>query len=282
MGCGGSREKETGVHAPLDHWMHTLGIDELDTIFTEASEVIKEVEELREIIVDHKDHLIIDSGACSYAEPTVNECLFGILWKLSADNNGKILDAEISFDLESHSMLIQGQKTSAEGVKAFNGMNDYVKGIIALPEKCTNVTQKIMDLSKKIVENPSELTEKVTEKFKEELLSLPRMLSRTKDNIDNIRKAAAVAPKLVEELMNNIAFLKQVPGILKDAVKLTEVDTVGSNANKNKKVKAYEITWEQITDPKMKYGKLAHDGFNLWTQRVTNKMALKEANKNKK
>ena len=281
MGCGGSKDKEEGVHAHLSHWMTNLGMEKLDANFAEASKVIEQVEELRVTIVDAKDDLIINSGACSYIDPQIDHAFFGIAYKLSADNKGKFMDCGFNFDLEAMTLTLTGANNSADALKAFENLNDYFKGIGTLAEKVKVLAEKMVDLAKKIVEDPTAMLEEVSETFKGNMLQIPGKIFATKSNIDLVRKAVTCSVKISEELVKNLAFMKDIPQLLKNVEKLAKIDVIGANANKQKFVKAYEITWNLMEDPKQKFGKKAEEGVKKWDDRKNNKAAAKEKTKEK-
>ena len=281
MGCGGSKDKEEGVHAHLSHWMTNLGMEKLDETFAEASKVIEQVEEMRVTIVDARDDLMINSGACSYADPQIDHAFFGIAYKLSADNKGKFLDCGIKFDIEAMTLTLDGPNNSADAVKALENFKDYFKGIVALPDKVKELSEKMQDLAKKIVEDPSAMLEEVSETFKDNMLQIPGKIFAAKSNIDLVRKAVTCSVKLAAELTKNLAFMKEVAGLLKNLEKITKIDVIGANANKHKYVKAYEITWNLMEDVKLRFGKKAEEGLKRWDERKNNKAAAKEKTKQK-
>jgi hypothetical protein len=281
MGCGGSKDKEEGVHAHLSHWMTNLGMEKLDETFAEAAKVIEQVEELRVTIVDAKDDLMINSGACSYLDPQIDHAFFGIAYKLSADNKGKFLDCGIDLDLEAMTMTLKGTNNSADALKAFDNFKEYFTGIKALPDKVKELSEKMTDLSKKLVEDPAAMIEEVSETFKDNMFQIPGKVMALKNNINLVRLAVTCSVKLAAELTKNMAFLKDVATLLKDLEKITKIDTIGANANKHKYVKAYEITWNLMEDPKQRFGKKAEEGVKRWDDRKNNKAAAKEKTKQK-
>jgi hypothetical protein len=277
MGCGGSREKETGVHAPLDHWMAVIGIEDVDQIFKDASETIKAAEDLREMVVDNMDKLILHSGACAYKEPTLKDCFMGICWKLSADNGGKFLDAGFSLGPDMKSLTLEGKKNSAEVLKAYHEFNSYISGMMELEEKITNIKTKGDELMQSMKEKGGELTEKVTDQFKSDIFTLPGKLKDIGGNLNRVTTAATCIAKLLEEFTKRISFLKELAAFFTQTEELTKIDQIGKKAFESKHVKAHEICWQNITDPKLKEGKKPDDGFFFWTDRIRRKSSRKKA-----
>lgn len=279
MGCGGSRDKEKGVHAPLDHWMATIGVESIDQTFTDSVKTIESAEELRAIIIDNRDALVISSGACSVPEPTIMDCFKGVCWKLSADNDGKFLDA--GFTMSEGDFKLEGKKNSAEGKQAYEELEAYVKSLASMQmqEKLENLGKVGKEMATQFVEKAPEMMTQLTDSFKDKPLQLPWKLKDLKSNIEKCVNAAACIALLVKEMTNFLSCFKTLSEFFSEVAK---IDEVGLKAHKAKQVKAYEIVWNYITDPKMKYGKKADDGLQLWMRRRDVKKATKEAHAKKK
>jgi hypothetical protein len=278
MGCGGSRVEETGVHAPLDHWMAKIGIEEVDQAFSEASETIKSAEEMREIIVDRRDHLIVDSGACTYKEPSLKSCFYGVCWKLSADNEGKFIDAGFMPAPDLKGFVLEGKKNSSEAMKAYKEFNEYIIGLIEIEEKMTNLKTKGEQLGKTMIDKKEEMLTKVNEKFSSDPLVAPKKVKDLAGNITRVNTAVSTIAKLSEEYSNSIVFLKEMGGILKQPEEISKIDEVGKKAVENKHVRAYSICFHSISDTNQREGKKPEDGYNMWSERIGRKAARK-ANK---
>jgi|LauGreDrversion4_2_1035121.scaffolds.fasta_scaffold112220_2 hypothetical protein len=278
MGCGGSRVEETGVHAPLDHWMATIGVEEVDQFFSEASETIKSAEDVREIIVDRRDYLIVDSGACTYKEPTLKECFFGVCWKLSADNGGKFLDAGFKPAPDLKGLVLEGKKNSSEAMKAYKDFNDYINGLIEIEGKMTTLKTNGEKLGQTLKDKKEEMLTKVNEKFSSDPLVIPKKTKDLTGNISRVTTAVETIGKLSEEYAKSIAFLKEIGGILNQPEEISKIDEIGKKAVENKHVRAYAIVFHNITDANLREGKKPEDGYNFWSERVARKAARK-ANK---
>ena len=276
MGCGGSKDNEEGLHAKLRNDMRHLDAENLDNLFKEAGEVIEQIEMLREIIVDNRDDLVMNSGACSLTDPTLLDCIYGICWKLSADNSGNFIDADIDMDLDAKCVVVKGKKNSAESTSAIESMNEYAKGIVELPDKMTDLAEKMQGLANTFTDNLGSYTSELTEKFAGNPLKIPGKISILRDNVSRITKAATLVPKLVAELTNNVKFIvDEVPKLFKNGEKILAIDDKGKKAHKDKHTRAYEIVWNSIEDVKRRHGKKPEDGLKFWDQRKKNKLAAK-------
>jgi hypothetical protein len=282
MGCGGSKIEEEGIQAPLDHLMEKLEIEKLDEIFDNASKITEAVEEIRNLVIDNKDELIATSGACSYIDPKIQHSFYGICWKLSADNKGKFIDAGIEWDSENNSLALTGPNNSAEALNAFNQFNDFVKGVITLPEKMKEIADQVQELHKNISEDPQGILDQVKEAVTDNPFKLAGVLKKTHSNISKIKNVVSVTPKLAEELTIILDFLKDIPAFLKDLDKIKQIDVIGEKANKQKYVQAHEITWYLMEDTKLRFGTKPQQGLKFWDERRHNKKEKKEKIKNQK
>jgi hypothetical protein len=68
MGCTSSytREEFDLVQLPLDSRIQYVGIFSLDEDFTKAKALITNLEEIRNLMIDNRDQLVLKSGACAY------------------------------------------------------------------------------------------------------------------------------------------------------------------------------------------------------------------------
>ena len=271
MGCGGSREKETGLHAPMEHTMTNIGIEDIDQFFKDASDLIKTAEEMRELIVDNMDKLVVSSGACAYKDPLLRDCTMGICWKISADNQGKFVEGAFKVD-SNFKVSMEGKNNSPEVSKACQELNTYFTELLEAEEKVTMLSAKGEDLLKNIKEKGGEMTGKVNEHFRSEILSLPKKLRDIAKNVSLVTTACTNISKLSTFFVNNIAFIKELSSILNDAEK---IDAVGKKAYESKKVKAYEIVWNQIKETSKREGKKPEDGLHFWNERIKRKAARK-------
>ena len=283
MGCGGSKvEEEGGVQAVIDHFMEKLEIEKLDEIFENASKISEAVEDIRTLVIDNKDDLIASSGACSYIEPKIQQSFYGVCWKLSADNKGKFIDAAIEWDSENNSLTVTGQNNSAEAVNAFNQFNDFVKGVIGLPEKMKEISDQVQELSKNISEDPQSILDQVKEAVTDDPIKLAAVLKKTHSNIAKVKNLVMVTPKIAEELTVVLGFLKDIPAFLKDLDKIKQIDEVGEKANKHKYVQAHEITFYLMEDTKLRFGTKPQQGLKYWDERKHKKKEQKEKIKSRK
>jgi hypothetical protein len=266
----------------LDHFMEKLEIEKLDEIFENASKITEAVEDIRTIVIDNKDDLIASSGACSYTEPKIQHSFYGICWKLSADNNGKFIDAGIEWDSENNCLTVTGQNNSAEAVNAFNLFNDFVKGVISLPGKMKEISEQVQELSKNVSEDPQSILDQVKEAVTDDPFKLAAVLKKTHANIAKVKNLAIITPKIAEELTVILDFLKDIPMFFKDLDKIKQIDLVGEKANKHKFVQAHDITWNLMEDTKLRFGTKSQQGLKYWDERKHKKKEQKEKIKSRK
>jgi hypothetical protein len=274
MGCGGSREKEVGVNASLNHRMEHIGIDSIDRVFQNASPVIRELEELREIIIDRRDDVIIATGASSYTEPSIYRCMISLLWKLSADNDGDISKAEMEVIEDPPYLACRGKKNSAEGTNAAKLLIRYCNDLMTLPEKMNSLNEKMQRLGEEVLDQAGQYGEAVQEAGKTQPFKLAQMVSKLSKNIANVKAATTVCPEIAKELSSTIMQSKDIGNLLKDTEKLNEISEIGKKANKDRKVHAYDISWHYLPQGE-KYGSGPMDGYNLFLGRKKNKNADK-------
>jgi len=278
MGCGGSKDGLEAPQAPLNHFMVGLGIEKLDSLFADASKVIEEIEALRVVIVDNRDNLIISTGACSFVDPKISQCILGLLWKLSADNKGKFIDAGFDFDTNSLCLKATSANNSSDAVKAIDELNVYLPGLAAIPEKLNELAEKIGEFCKNSFDDPTAIFDELSKTFSDNPLRIPGKLMDCKKNIVLVKNAVQTANKCREELTNTLAFFKDIKNLI-SADKLVSIDEIGSKAHKAKHTKPYEICWNYMTDVKERFGKKAEEGVKKWDGMKLKKKSVKASYK---
>lgn len=164
MGCGGSKEKLEGVDKPLEHWMERINMVDVDDKFRPLEASIKEMEEIRETIVDKRDEMYETSGACAYKNPNVYKAGTSVLWKLSTDNSGEIARAGIDTMSDPPYIVISGNN-SVEGNKAANIFINYCAGIKNMPSQLSNIFDKLKELADKALANQESTLQKIKSKL---------------------------------------------------------------------------------------------------------------------
>lgn len=173
MGCGGSKVQLEGVDCPLDYWIEPLDIPEIDSKTAPASDAIKDLEDMREKIVDKRDEIFVSTGAIAHRNPNIYKAGMCLLWKLSADNAGQINDAGIVY--EQKSMAANGKKNSPEAVAAAKAFFEYCGVVSAINHKEEEGTssqsrfEAIADKVKKISEEAKASYEEVVKKINEKV-----------------------------------------------------------------------------------------------------------------
>jgi hypothetical protein len=159
MGCGGSKNNLPGVHKPLECWMEWTSISEVDGPFWELRDALYSLEEIREILIDDRDDVLEYTGACSYKEGNLYKAALGMLWKLSADNKGDILKAEIVPDDKAPYMRVDGKNISTDGRKSVDYFLKYVGGLIDLKDKLESTSKSVVSGGQKLIDSLPTLLE---------------------------------------------------------------------------------------------------------------------------
>lgn len=282
MGCCGSNTGLEGVHKPIDSNMEEVGIESLDSFFKNAEEVCESIEEMREQIIDGMDEMLVQTGGIAHLDPTFEKGFWALCWKISADNKGKFVDAGYKLDTTNFDLTLTGKNNSPEAIKAFETMKTYVKDFVKLQDKGKELGEKVQKLVEDVSSNSEKYITEVKEKYSSDFLAAGKAALKLKDNLMNIKDAGAAAPKMVEFLASQLAFLKDTPKMVTDLDTLKKIDEVGDKANKAKKTDSVEIAWTYGFAPKERYGKTFKECLDRWDKKTGAKKTKKEEIKKKK
>lgn len=245
MGCGASREKEVGLHCPLEHFMENVGLEGVDTIFSRAEPVLKSIEEIRELVVDRFDSAKIWSGATAIREELVDltrvfEC---VLWGVSVEADGDIYKNPLKITAEPPFLeYIEKSKS----IKAVNKFAKYVSGFYNQAETLIELTAQISELCSEICDNVENLTDQVNEYSKEEPSKQHVMLNRVVRNSNRIKKAAGIVPDLNKAMNMQIRSIPHLIDMYNDDNFIRSVNDNAKKAIKLKLKQPWEITWHLI------------------------------------
>jgi hypothetical protein len=276
MGCGGSRnEEKSAIDTPLDHWMETIGITQVDEIFSNASNVIKNIEELRETIIDKRDEVIQATGACSYKNPDILKSFNGLVWKLATDNGGDLTKAELDTIEDEPYMEIRGKNNSIEAKNAGELLIQYCNTIIHLTQQCSDVQTEIEELAKEIQTNTQRFTEEIQEQGnKTNPGKIPANISKMGRNSDKVRKAAFISATLTKELTLTISLAKDIGGMIGDKKLIVAINEVGSKSIQSKLHEPWKIVWYNIK-PEERYSHVPIEGFKRYEEKKKYKDLIK-------
>jgi hypothetical protein len=282
MGCGGSKEKEEGLFQELESQMEEIGVESLDSLFKEASEVIDNLEEIRQVIMDNRLDTIINTGACSHIKPDIEHCLKGLLLKISADNGGSFISAGFDVELEGEKIFtLTGENNTQEGKDALESFTTYIKGIWSVKDKVEGIVNNFKAISEKIMESKDTLIEDCKNHFQDNPLSGLSAIKKLNKNFDKLSDVVKAAPQIPKELVATLDSLKGFPALIKDVGYITKVDDDAKKAKTAGKSRAFEICYFTY-DPQSRYGKIIDDGYKIWVSRREGKKAKKDKKKQKK
>jgi hypothetical protein len=138
-------------HKPLNYNLVLYEDDKTDLVLLEIEKKLKDLEQYRTLLVDTADSLLINSGACLFKNPNIENIFDCIMIKLSNDHKGDIFKSRIKMKKESMEFFTETMKCKAATKELLNSFENYYKIIDALKvefiaEKCR---QELLELNKK-------------------------------------------------------------------------------------------------------------------------------------
>jgi len=279
MGCNNCKgNDEKGVHKHLVSDMWVLNIDSIDDFFQGMSPIIKDLETIREAVIDKRDALYLSTGACCHKTPTLMICLKGFFYKIAAAKKGDILkglDIEITLD-EPYFKL--GDSIPSSSKKDIDELIAYVKGFINLPKTLEDMGEKLKEMVEKVEKSVDDFVSQITKAAEGDPFGLPKLLRHFEQNCVRVKDAACLFEPLVKELAGTVSQFKTITTLLKDAEEIAKFGEIGKNADKNKWTKPEEIFYHTCPEEE-RYGKSPEDGVKFWNGKITNKANAKQASK---
>jgi hypothetical protein len=276
MGCGGSRVIEEVIDCPLKYNIEPIKFPFVDINFFDFQNTIEKLEIIRQKIIDGMDELIILSGASAYISPNLENCFYFLCWKISSDNNGKYIDSGITFDVESKSIILKGDKNTEEIKNAFIKFNQYVEQIWNIKDELFNLSQNLSNLNKNNADNMERYCNQIFASFyKENIQIIPGKIYILRNNLQKGIIAEKISELLKTEICKNLEFINSIPNIIKEKIK--DFDDIGHKSSINKYNSILEIVWHNLP-PSKRYGSDMKSGLRYRENIIENKKRKKLKN----
>lgn len=160
MGCGVHKAYlDNNVDKPLNSYLVSLSLKNLNTdqtsvsivetfnsYYERASEIIRSIEDIREILVDKLDRIIFYTSAGFYKEPDLAMAFRTFIWKVAADYHGEIRNANIEIHETEPFIEVKSDGLSSEGQTALKMLNTYISSIMKLPGTIKEVDNEANEL----------------------------------------------------------------------------------------------------------------------------------------
>lgn len=281
MGCGGSREVEAGVDAPLDPFFEKVDNELANTFFIHCKSLVQQLEDMRDKVIDKRDEVYHQTGACSYKQPDILKAFIGLQWKLSADNEGDIAKSGLDTTDEEPYMQLTGKGNTKEAMVATENFIQYCNMLINMKEPCQNLVDKVKETNDDLKDKADKITDQIKDQYKGNESKINLQLAKFNKNKDKFDKIRAAAEEIQKELRITIAMTKDVGENLKDKDRINEVNAVGKNMSQKKVKEAFKIVWDNIK-PEERFDANPAAGTNFYAQKLLHKRRMKDQLKNRK
>ena len=181
MGCGGSKEILEGCEKPLCHKMETIEIDSIDSIFAKSSTIICQVEEKRKFLCDELMDHYYHTGGWAYTCPDPQKALECCVWRLGADNKGKVTD--IGLNVEGPNF--EGASNSEAGNQAANNLIGYMKCLATdwKMEDMTSISDQLGEIVTEITSNMDTYAKEIGDHCSSNPMKMMSCMSMLKKNL---------------------------------------------------------------------------------------------------
>lgn len=138
-------------HKPLNYNLNLYEDDKADIVLIEIEKKLKDLEQFRTLLIDTADNLLINSGACQFKKPNIENIFDCIMIKLSNDNKGDILKSRIRVKKDKMEFFTDSIKCKAVTKELLISFENYYKIIDALKVEfiAEKLRQELNELNKK-------------------------------------------------------------------------------------------------------------------------------------
>ena len=148
MGCSSVRNSQSDL--PLeDNYLSIellpLQVDkpELTVLFNKYTSIIHDIEYLRSNLIDKRDSLLLETGACTISSANIDTILKCILQYMSVTSNGDIKSLNPVFD-KTTEPYIQSSSPNGKVQSLQTAVNSYIGFILFFNEDYTRIKNEFL------------------------------------------------------------------------------------------------------------------------------------------
>lgn len=279
MGCTSLREKDfEPIDKVLDSKMFDLpkNYEELNNIFKEGREIIKELEKYRNILIDKREEIIFETGACTITSPTLETALKCFFWNLAKESSGNVLSYQLYFN-EGQDPYFSISNGSQNDTKISELINDYIKEIFSFEPTIQNAKEKYEKFMKDFDENYEKYKKELSSENPEEDPSKSRIMVVFNHNASLLKfiQRNKIVEKLYSVFQEDLSFIKKIGDLLGDNAYIDQVNKVGCEGKKNNYKDQYQLSYQSAPE-NQRYMESPYESFAKFKDKVYFKKQMKE------
>jgi hypothetical protein len=173
MGCGGFHGKNTldYIHIPLDTRIKQIGIASIDDDFIKGKAFITDLEQIRELIIDNRDHLILKSGACAYNYIDMKAIISSFMLVLSVYLDCRLRLTKRNFT-DHYPFLYMGFENNTKSDKLYKCFMKYLMDLKKAEEKLVMFIEPYREYTKHILNSKQEYIEQASRVYADDRTKL--------------------------------------------------------------------------------------------------------------
>ena len=291
MGCGCTRTSENDSknkklsiiffnqddyislkHVPINYNKYFYEDNSLDLTVNKIQYKLKELEQMRTLIVDTLDQLVIDCGASLFNYISIETVFDCIMVKLSNDNKGDIRKSNIKFLIDKHNYTYdENIKCSKETKEMLEKFTNYLNVNMKLKFESDKITSEIKELK--------HIHDEQYNKFAKELFGSNIALEKIKKIYDQNNKYDHIF-KVIYELEKDylqtcelkMMLLKQLESVLEKK----SYDKFGKISSDDGVIDPETIIWDYYIQEAQKYFQSQAESSRFYRKMKENKKRDKE------
>jgi len=201
MGCKGSKDAKKD-DKKIEYDFKSTYLTKFDQLFEEARIVLEKCEKIRHGVEDTHEEGKEIAGTEKLKDPRYIETLRVLLWSLSAQGKGKIVDVGVKATSDKPYLDIDKSKLNHESVSLYDGFKEYVDTVHDSPDVLETSIKKLEELA----ETATEAAKNIKEEIEGAGLGLKEKL-----------EASVRVSKNSQLLAKQIPKVKKLPEIIKEA-----------------------------------------------------------------
>ena len=261
MGCSGASVISSPRETKLDNKMENVKNEELNKKFKEAELCLNELEIIRSSLVDKRDELIYNTGACCRKDPNLEKIIMSFLWILGVNSKGNFSKYQLYFNQGQDPYFSIVYKEDEEK-KISEDINDYIKNLFDFEDSIKTNTEHYNNILSDFNNNEIKYRELVTGSD----------LQIYQRNIVKIRKISQInLINIIKDIYSvDMDFIDKFPEEMGNDNFIKEINSIGLKSAENGYKDKYEIVFYN-SNSEDRYMNSPKDGKNLYQNKIGHK-----------
>lgn len=235
MGCTNDRVISSNfIENPLVTSLdQMLNNQQLNSKFKEAELLLKEMERIRSLTIDHKNGLLYLSGACCKLNPTFLTVIESQILLLATESKGNVYSKQLYFN-EGEEPYFSIANSSDSNMKMASEINEYIKTALSFQSTFHKLKQSCEEILKDFNDNYVSYRNDIIKSQSSAEPTIAKSLSVLEKNVQLINqlKRDNCLIEVIKSLEQDLTDIKMIAELINDEAYIKKINSQGIQSEK--------------------------------------------------